>query len=89
MYQSKIGISTKSGSELEKFFIGICTKRAFIYCRALRRKISLEKLPQAITLRKESSTWRMKRFLVALDILQFEKQYTQRVNNNLLEFELT
>ena len=88
MHQSKIGISTKSGSELERFFIGICASQEFVYCRALRRKISLEKLPQSITLRKQSSTWRMKRFIVALDILQFSRSYTKRVHNNLVEFEL-
>ncbi|MDA9129107.1 hypothetical protein N9J72_01355 [Candidatus Gracilibacteria bacterium] len=30
----------------------------------------------------------MKRFLVALDILLFEREYTQRENNSCIEFEL-
>jgi len=60
----------------------------FIYCKALKRKVYLSKLPQAILIRRSSVTQRLQRFFVSIDILKHEKYYTIRTSNGYEEYEI-
>ncbi len=87
MHTSKINISSKWKKILLNFLSAFLDKNNKIYCRAFKRKVSLAKLPDAIINRKSSSTARLQRFTVAVDILKHEKDY--KVNSeNSSEFEI-
>lgn len=87
MYKVKIAISTKSKKILINFLNDFLAKNNKIYCRAFKRKISLDKLPEAIIERKSSVTQRLQKFWVAIEILKFEKKYTINPENEK-EFEI-
>lgn len=88
MYRSKNKISTKNKVLLEKELTIFLEKNKCIYCKALKRKVYLDKLPMAITGRKKSVTRRLKRFFVAIDILKNEKKCTFREQGKNLEYEI-
>ncbi len=87
MYKSKIAISTKWRIALINFLNNFLSKNTKVYCRAFKRKVSLDKLPEAITQRKSSVTQRLQRFFVAIEILKYEKRYEVNPDNNK-EFEI-
>ena len=75
MYQSKKKISSQNRQWLETDVNRFLDKKKQIYCKALKRKVSLEKLPAAITERRDAKR-RLQRLYVAIDILQYAKEYT-------------
>lgn len=83
-----MSISKKSWRMLEVFFKEYCEQHEHIYCKALKRKISLGKLPEAILYRKDSATARMKCFWVALDTLKKEKCFKSREIHGNIEYEI-
>ncbi len=70
MYQSHIALSTKSKDVLSKKLHEFLLSHEKTYCKALKRTVSLGKLPEVILKRKESSTARLRCFFVALDVLK-------------------
>ncbi len=88
MYSSSINISTENKKQLINKMNIFLKANKFIYCKALKRKIELSKLPEAIINRKDSATARLKRFFVAINILKWEKEYKKRFNNNCFEYEI-
>lgn len=88
MYQSKQIISNHSKHTLAKRLEIFLQENHRIYCRALKRNISLEKLPEAILSRRKSATVRLQRFFVAIDILSRAKNYTVRESKGCLEYEI-
>lgn len=58
-YISKIFISTKSWSALEKMLKEHLRTNNFIYCKSLKRKVFFDKLPEAILWRKSSAPQRL------------------------------
>jgi len=87
MYKSKLIISTKSKKILVNFLNKFLKDNDKVYCRAFKRKVDLSKLPEAITERKRSSTHRLQRFSVAIDILKHERIYKISLENKD-EFEI-
>ena len=87
MYKSKIAISTKWRIILINFLNKFLKTNNKIYCRAFKRKISLNKLPEAIINRKSSVTQRLQKFWVAVEILKHEKNYKKNPENEK-EFEI-
>jgi hypothetical protein len=88
MYQSKIAISKKTKRILTVKLNEFLTAHQKTYCKALKRPVSLDKLPEAILNRKESSTTRLQKFFVALDILRNETRCMARENKGCLEYEI-
>lgn len=87
MFQSKLIVSTKSKKILINFLNQFLKDNKKIYCRAFKRKVDLSKLPEAITERKKSSTHRLQRFSVAIDILKHERNCKPNLENQN-EFEI-
>ena len=87
MYKAKIAISTKWRIILINFLNKYLEKNNKVYCRAFKRKISLKKLPEAIINRKSSVTQRLQKFMVAIEILKFERKYEVNPENEN-EFEI-
>jgi hypothetical protein len=81
-YKSKLEISKKSQSILINFLNKFLEKNKTVYCKAFKRKISLKKLPEVITERGSSTTRRLQRFWVSIDILKHEKKFIVNSNNN-------
>jgi hypothetical protein len=73
-YRSKLEISKKSQSALINFLKKFLEKNETIYSKAFKRKMSLNKLPEAITQRGSSTTRRLQRFWVSIDILKHSKK---------------
>lgn len=88
MYKSKLTISNKNRKTLEAKLQKFLVSNKKIHCKALKRKVSLEKLPRAITKRKSSATKRLQCFFVAIDTLKNEKSYIMRKRNGCLEYEI-
>ncbi len=88
MYKSKIKISRENKRTLSLKMIEFLKENQYIYCKSLKRRIDLSKLPEAIFNRKSSATSRMKRFFVAIDILKRERKYKKRVENKMNEYEI-
>lgn len=88
MYKSKLEISNKNRKILEFKLNEFLMFNKKIHCKALRRKISLFKLPQAITKRRSSATKRLQCFFVAVDILKNEKEHLVREAGGCLEYEI-
>ncbi len=88
MYKSKIEISKKSKKILTVKLLEFLASHSKTYCKALKRSISLSKLPDAILKRKESSTSRLQRIFVAFDILKNEVDVTARESKGCLEYEI-
>lgn len=88
MYKSKIPISKKSKEILAKKLEEFLASHQKIYWKSRKRTISLKKLPEAILKRKQSATWRLQRFFVALDILKNESLFSVREKNGCLEYEI-
>ncbi len=88
MYKSKIRISTETKNKLVKKLNDFLVKNKKIYCRSLKRKIYLNKLPETIIRRKTSASKRLQRFFVAIDILKHEKKFKVRENKGCLEYEI-
>ena len=88
MYQSKIKISTENKRALSWKMLIFLELNTNIYCKSLKKQISLSKLPDVIFKRKESATSRMKRFFVAIDVLKKEKVYKKRVEKKMNEYEI-
>ncbi len=86
MFQSKLSISKKTSPILKKDLEKFLGKNQSIHCKALKRKISLEKLPEVITERKSSAKKRLSCFWVALDIIKHNKNFTLREHQNNREF---
>ena len=80
MYKSKIRISTENKRALiNKLNIFLKTNK-YTYCKSLKRKINLDKLPNIILNRKDSSTSRLRTFFVVVDVLKNEKNFSQRID---------
>lgn len=88
MYQSKIKISQKNKSSLEKDLNHFLMYHKKWYCRVLKRKISLEKLPDAIVKRSSSSRRRLQCFFVSIDVLRNSKKVVSRIEKGFLEYEV-
>lgn len=71
MFLSHVGTQT-----LKKRLSDFLQQKKALYSPAFRRKISLSKLPEAITKRKESQKRRLECVFVAFDILRKAKTYT-------------
>ena len=87
-YQSKIAISQKSKQVLTKKLLLFLEKNHKTYCKALKRKVFLDKLPDAIIERKQSATHRLQCFFVAIDILKHETTSSVRERSGCLEYEI-
>ncbi len=72
MYQSKILISTYNKLHCLNILSDFLQKNRSIYCRALKKKVSLKKLPE-VFLQRKNAKHRLQRFFVAIDILKHEK----------------
>jgi len=87
MYQSKLSISTKTKQQLKKKLSIFLKSNNFTYCKTLKRRINLSKLPDII-LNRKNSHFRLKRFFIAIDILKKEKNFTKRVRKKWNEYEV-
>ena len=88
MYQSKFCISSKGMSDLKNLLKNYLKRHSTLYCKALKRKVSLAKLPDAIAKRGKGTKKRLARFKVAMDILRNAKTYTTRVHHGKREYEI-
>ena len=87
MYFSKITIDHEPRVILKKRLLDFLRNKNFIYSKALKRKIFLTKLPDAILERKDSQKRRLQCFRVAIDILRRSKHFSQNPKNRN-EFEI-
>lgn len=76
-YRSKKAISTLPKAVIEKEFYEFLNKYKKIYSRHLGRSIHLDKLPEAITKRRDSFK-RLQCFQPAIDILRRSKKWTTK-----------
>ncbi len=92
-----ISVMYKSRKQVEKKSLGVLRKdlqiylkdHDSIYAKSFRRKVFLDKLPDAIIHRKKTRKKRLQCFLVACDILHNERIYTERINKKKQrEFEI-
>lgn len=88
MYKSNIAIYTINKKALLVLLNDFLKPHKKIHCKALKRKVSLEKLPEAIVKRKLSATRRLQCFFVAIDILKNENRYAVRKNKGCFEYEI-
>lgn len=75
MYYSKLGISHHGKEILLQRLHVFLEKQKTVYCRALKRKVFLGKLPEVLRNRHDVKR-RLQSFFVAMDILQNCSQYT-------------
>lgn len=75
MYRSNFGIDKFSKGHLISLLKNFLKKNQKVYCRALQKKISLAKLPEAIVERKQDSKKRLQCFFVAIEILKKSSDY--------------
>ena len=87
MYKSKTKISTESKQTLLKKVNLFLEKNKFIYCKSLKRKINLSRLPDIILNREASGNSRLRTFFVVMDVLKKEKLYSQRINKGIKEYD--
>ena len=89
MYNSNKKIENKSLAVLRKDLDDYLKSHYFIYVKALKRKVFLDKLPNAIIHRKSTRKKRLQCFLVACDILKYERNYKEKINGkHEREFEI-
>ena len=88
MYQSRKKISTSNLAQLKCNLDAVLQRRKNVYCKALKRPVSLQKLPQVITERKDAKR-RLQAFEVAIDILRNEVEYKASVIKGYACFEVT
>jgi hypothetical protein len=87
MYKSKKQIENKSLLTLKKYLEIFLQKNRFIYCKSLKRKVFLDKLPKVIIKRKGCKD-RLRCFFVGVDLIQNSKKYSKRYKNKKAEFEI-
>ena len=80
-FKSKLNVSHKNLESLKTDLLRFLNKNQYVYCRSLKRKISLQKLPDAIVKRKSSARKRLQKFPVAINILKHSKLFTQNKND--------
>ena len=78
MYRSQKRISTDGLQQLKSDLALFLQKKKTIPCRSLKRHVSLVKLPDAIAKRHDAKR-RLQSFIVALDIVRFASEYTERI----------
>ena len=88
-YKSKKKVSQKNKKNLVKDLDNFLLGFNKIYCKALKRTVSLSKLPNCLLQRKTSATDRLQKFWVAIDILKHEKKFRVRENKGCLEYEIS
>lgn len=88
MYKSKQNISTNNKSVLKKELDTFLRHNDYIYCWSLKRKVFLDKLPEAILWRKESVSQRLKRFFISIEILKRSQDYDISIINWCRSYEV-
>lgn len=87
MYQSKIIVPCKPLQQIKNDYREYLTSKKNIYCGVLRRKISLEKQPNALFSCKNQQN-RVPYIFIAIDIIKKSKSITFRIKNGCKEYEL-
>ena len=87
MYQSKFTTSKQQKRECLKKITNFLNKYSKIYCRSLKRKVSLKKTIVS-ALSGKSSLSRLQCFIVAMDILKHENSYSEVTINGKRCFEI-
>ena len=87
MYQSRKRISGKGMQQLKSNLSTFVNRKDRVYCKALKRPVSLDKLPTVITERHDAKR-RLQVFDVALDILRNETQCAECVLNGYTCYEI-
>lgn len=88
-YRSKKFIAKQGTKDLKVLLQKYLRDHKFVYCKSLKnRKIFLEKLPEAITARKDCK-YRLQAFWVGVDILQKSrlKPKIKRNDKKIIEYE--
>lgn len=88
MFESRLNIENKTLPILKKNLDGFLEKNTHVYCKALKKKVYLSKLPEVITNRKSSAKKRLACFQVALDILKHSKIFIKREYESKKEFSI-
>lgn len=86
-YRSKQSIeTTKQPSLLIKEATRFVTTNTRVHSKALKRKINLSKIPEALDHRRSSRTKRLRCFIVAVDILKNSPDITERIHEGRKEY---
>jgi hypothetical protein len=86
MYKSNKFIQNKSLPSLKKDLQNLLNSHKYIYCKALRRKIFLDKLPEVIIKRLDARR-RLQCFFIAIDVIKNSQNYMEREKDKQIEFE--
>ena len=87
MYQSKKTCSTGDLQKLRSYLDVFLSKKNKIYCRALQRKVSLDKLPEVLLGRRDAKR-RLSKFIVAVDILRYSHEVSEDSIDDCRCFEI-
>jgi len=88
-YKSRFSLDTnKQPSLLKKEATRFVSKNIRIHSKALKRKINLSKVVEAIGQRKSSRTKRLRCFITAVDILKNSKFFTKREFHGVKEYSI-
>ena len=87
MYKSKSTILKNTKQTLIKSLNVFLKKNQFIRCKILKRNVNLSKLPE-ILINRKNATFRLRRFLVAVDIIKKSNQITIKKLKKWNEYEL-
>lgn len=88
MYQSKKNVSSKSLSALKTEVRLFIHQNEKVYCKALKRTVSLQRALECLTENPKSAKHRLGRFLVAIDILGKETMHQQKTVKGKRCFEI-
>lgn len=87
MHKSKSTILKNTKQALIKSLNVFLKKNKFVRCKILKRNVNLSKLPE-ILINRKNSTFRLRRFLVAIDIIKKSNQITIKKLKKWNEYEL-